>query len=401
MAKNITQEDKALLDALGVESTAKKKTKYTAKEERIIAGFEEIQRFVEEHGRIPQHGEHLDIFERLYAVRLDQIRASSECRQLLEAFDADGILVASENAQDDIQADDVSDSELLEALGVDCDNSTDLTTLKHVRPRAQINAADEVARREPCNDFEKFKAIFEQVQQELDNGERRTVKYEKNADVAVNDLFIVEGQKVLVESMDEVFVTDYERENRRLRVIYDNGTEANLLLRSLQRALYRSDNGRRITSPSPLFSDQEDSEDTETGFIYVLRSMSENPFIAENREVIHKIGVTKGNVKRRVVNAKKDPTFLLADVEIVITYKLAELNPVALERLLHKFFADARLDLKLKDRFGSHVEPREWFLVPLPMIQKAIDLLVSSDMERCTYDALNARIITTKTNDSV
>ena len=400
MAKNITQEDKALLEALGVESTATKKTTYTAKEERIIAGFEEVQRFVEEHGRVPQHGEERDIFERLYAVRLDQILDSAECVELLQAFDNSGLLEATESDLQELQLEDVSDDELLEALGVEQNAAVSITNLKHVRPRAQINAADDVARREPCKDFMEFKPIFERVQQELDSGERRTVKYEKNAEIAINDLFIVEGQKVLVASMDEVFVTDYERENRRLRVIYDNGTEANLLLRSLQRALYRSDNGRRITSPSPLFSDQENSEDTETGFIYVLRSMSDNPYIAENRDVIHKIGVTSGDVKKRISNAKKDPTFLLADVEAVGTYKLANLNPNKLERILHQFFSSARLDLNLKDRFGNGVEPREWFLVPLPQIQEAIELLTSGNIEQFRYDPEIAKIVTSKPTDS-
>ena len=64
-----TEEDDALLEELGIEVETHKQASRTAREERVIAGFEEIQRFVEEHGHAPQHGEGRDIFERLYAVR--------------------------------------------------------------------------------------------------------------------------------------------------------------------------------------------------------------------------------------------------------------------------------------------------------------------------------------------
>jgi predicted NUDIX family NTP pyrophosphohydrolase len=189
---------------------------------------------------------------------------------------------------------------------------------------------------------------------------------------------------------------DFGREDRRLRVIYDNGTESNLLLRSLQRALYKDEHGRRIlprdAEAAHLFSDQLDDDDTQVGFIYVLRSRSEHPFVAAHRDLIHKIGVTGSGVKIRVANARKDPTYLLADVEVVAEYKLANVNRKALETLLHKFFGGARLDLELKDRFGSQVEPREWFLVPLAVIDEAIQKLKEGTIGDFRYDPETARL---------
>jgi hypothetical protein len=125
----------------------------------------------------------------------------------------------------------------------------------------------------------------------------------------------------------------------------------------------------------------------------VLRSLSDHPFIAENREVIHKIGVTGGDVKRRVANAKKDPTFLMAEVEILETYKLANIDRTRLERLLHRFFAPARLDLELKDRFGFGIEPQEWFLAPLGVIREAIDKLMDGSLQRYQYDPETAQLM--------
>ena len=69
---------------VGVEAEPVSTGGRSAREQRIIAGFEEIERFVEEHGRSPQHGEARDIFERLYAVRLDRMRMSDECREVLD-----------------------------------------------------------------------------------------------------------------------------------------------------------------------------------------------------------------------------------------------------------------------------------------------------------------------------
>jgi len=395
MADEINDEDIELLGELGVEVDAAATGGRTAKEQRIIAGFEEIERFVEEHGRLPEHGESRDIFERLYAVRLDRIRESAECRRVLAGLDARGLLGPDTEARDPRVEEAPTDEALLAALGVPSEPADDVTKLVHVRPREEINAAEEIAQRNPCKDFAVFKPLFEKVQRELASGERHTLPYKDNADTKKGDLFILDGQKVVVAEMGEPFVSDYGRPDRRLRVVYDNATESDLLLRSLQRALNKDKASRRITEPDlgPLFSAVEEPDDLPTGYVYVLRSKSDDPFVAKNRAVIHKIGVTGGDVSSRVNNAKKDPTYLLADVEIVATFKLANINRKRLEALLHKFFSKARLDLELKDRFGSQVEPREWFLVPLGVIEEAMQKLMEGTIADFQYDPQKAAIV--------
>lgn len=408
MPDNVTEEDVELLSELGVETAPVASGGRTAREQRIIAGFEEIERFVEENRRAPQHGENRDIFERLYAVRLDRLRESAECRDVLKDVDSRGLLDAPDPAGANSAQDEPTDDELLASLGVEASLENDVTQLVHVRSREEVRAAEEIAQRTPCTDFAEFKAIFERVQRELETGERQTVKYKEYAEIKKGDLFILDGQKVLVADFSgERFVSEYGRQNRRLRVVYDNGTESDLLARSLQRALYKDKASRRITQPGfgplfakveeeggsgPLFSDDEEEGDLATGSIYVLTSKSEHPFVAEHRSVLHKIGVTGGDVNSRIANAKKDPTYLLADVEIAAIYKLANVNRKRLEALLHKFFASARLDLELKDRFGSQVEPREWFLVPLPAIDEAIQKLKEGTIGDFRYDREMARL---------
>jgi hypothetical protein len=392
--KQITDEDLDLLEELRVNTAPEQSGQYSAKEERVIAGFEEIVRFVEEQGRLPQHREDRDIFERLYAVRLDRLRESAECRQLLQPLDSHQLLEAGGNANLTVE-EDLDDAALLASLGVDIGADNDITQLTHVRSRQEIKAAEEIAQRSPCLDFDEFKPIFEQVQRELQTGTRQTLKYQDNAAVNPGDLFILDGQKVLVAEMGEPFVSDYGRSDCRLRVIYDNATESDLLLRSLQRALNKDKASRRITTPDlgslPLFSHIEE-EDLPTGYIYVLRSQSDHPFIAENRSIIHKIGVTVGDVKSRVANAKKDPTYLLAEVEIVATFKLANINRKKLEALLHKVFDSARLELALPDRFGITVQPREWFLVPFEVIETAIEKIKAGTIDQFRYDLTTASL---------
>ena len=392
MVKYTTDEDLELLGELGVETAPDKHTQRSPREERIIAGFEEIERFVEEQSRRPQHGEDRDIFERLYAVRLDRLRDSEECRTLLEPLDSRGLLAAETDITLAPEA-DLDDESLLASLGVEA-VADDVTQLIHVRSRQEIKTAEEIAQRTPCLDFDTFKPIFDNVQRDLASGVRQTLKYQDNAAVNQGDLFILDGHKVLVASMGEPFVSDYRRPDRRLRVVYDNATESDLLLRSLQRALNKDKASRRITTPDlgPLFSQVEAEDDVQTGYIYVLRSKSDNPFIAEHRSVIHKIGVTGGDVKKRVANAKKDPTYLLADVEIVTTFKLANINRTKLEALLHKFFDNARLELALPDRFGIPVQPREWFLVPLERIEEVVQKIQEGTIHQFRYDPKTASL---------
>lgn len=392
--KTITDEDLDLLDELGVEAEPTQTSGRSPREQRIIAGFEEIMRFVEEHGRRPEHGENRDIFERLYAVRLDCIRESQECRNLVVEMDSHDLLKRDWSDRLVQETPTVSDADLLASLGIS-EETPDITQLKHVRSREEIRAAEEIAQRTRCEDFDTFQPLFEKTQSELGSGLRQTLKFKDNAEIKRGDMFILDGQKAYVDRLGESFINESGKHDRRLRVIFDNGTESDLLLRSLQRALNKDKTSRRITEPAmgPLFSGEETEEDLPAGCIYVLRSKSKHPFIEQNRTVIHKIGVTGGDVKKRMAGAAQDPTFLLADVEVVGLFNLSNIHRTKLEALLHKIFASARLDLELKDRFGGQVEPKEWFLVPLPAIHQAVDMLINGTLEAHRYDPGSAQLV--------
>jgi len=393
--------DDELLDALGVEAAPLKVGSRTPREERIIAGFEDILRFHQNHGRTPLHGEGRDIFERLYAVRLDQLRQLPEAQTLLAGLDSHALL--SGGSADLADVDAMDDDALLSELDLDQGEeqaaADDITLLRHVRSSMEKRAAEEIADRTPCADFDKYQPLFAQVEREMKTGVRKTLRFGRDASIASGNYFIVGGQLASVAEVGDAIKAPHGESDARLRVIYANGTESNLLRRSLQRALYKDDTGRRLTDPDmgplfgPAFGAEPGPEDIESGTIYVLRSLSNHPFVIEHRELIHKIGVTGGKVETRIAGAAKDATYLLADVEVVATYKLHNLNRTRLENLFHRLFGAAQLDLTIADRFGNPVKPREWFLVPLQVIDEAVQRIRDGSITDVVYDPKSARLV--------
>ena len=390
--------DDDLLDALGVEVPLLKAANRTPREERIIAGFEDILRFYQTHGRAPLHGEDRDIFERLYAVRLGQLRKLPEAQTLLAELDGPGLL--SGGTMSSVDVDELDEDALLAELGIgsEATDQDDITVLRHVRSHAAIKAAEELAARTPCKDFERFKPLFDEVEAGLKQKLWMAKPFGKNASIEVGDFFVLSGLIAYVAEVGDTYKTPNAETNGRLRVIYSNETESDLLLRSLQRALYKDGDGRagsRIikVDSGPLFSDITEPDDIETGTIYVLRSRSNHPYVAEHRELIHKIGVTGGRVETRIAAAAKDATYLLADVEVVATYKLHNLNRTRLENIFHRLFGAAQLDLTIEDRFGHSVKPREWFLVPLHVIDEAVERIRDGSITDVVYDPHSARLV--------
>jgi hypothetical protein len=368
------------------------------REERIVAGFEEIQRFVEKEGHAPQHGEGRNIFERLYAVRLDRLRGLADCCALLIPLDHQGMLAGAQLISFE-SPEAIDEDELMAELEGSAGNSA-ITELRHVRTSVEKRAAEEIAHRKKCGDFEAFAPLFETVKRDLKSGVRQTLPVHsfdeiKLTEIQKGEFFIVEGQTAYVAEVGEAIRTKYERTDSRLRVIYDNGTESDVLQRSFQRALHRDETARIITNSSvgPLFADEPVSDDLASGTIYVLRSKSDNPIFAANRDVLHKIGVTGGKIESRLANAALDPTYLLADVEVVATYVLYNVNRVKLENLIHRVFDSAQLDIEIKDRFGNPVRPREWFLVPVFVVDEAVKRIKDGTITDYVYDPNQARLV--------
>jgi hypothetical protein len=390
--------DDDILAELGVDLMPKKARARTPREERIIAGFEDVVKFREEHGRVPQHGEGRDIFERLYAVRLDRLRALPEGAELLGEIDVHGLLkVGGSTSLAAIE--DLDDSALLAELGIDGAPEQDITQLRNVRSNTERKAAEVIASAERCEDFATFKPLFDRIEADLVSGARVTRPFGRDAGVDQGDFFILRGQLAYVAAVGEMIKAPNGQNDARLRVVYSNGTESNLLRWSLQRALYKDESGRRVTEPTigPLFESRPDEPDhLPTGTLYVLQSRSTHPTIAAHRDLIHKIGITGGAVEARIAGAADDATYLLADVDIVATYKLFDVNRPRLEALIHRVLNSVRFDAEIPDRFGKLVRPREWFLVPLSVVDDIVDRIGDGTLVDYSYDPTRAQLVSMK-----
>lgn len=392
--------DDELLSELGIDLAPVKSVTYTAKEERLISGFEEITRFYDEHKKVPSNTADVDIFERIYAVRLAQLKQSDEAKALLVDFDQYQLLSDSQDESNELSS--LEDDDLLAELGIKLEDEESIFVLQNVRTQKEREANELTATRKVCSDFEVFKTLFNQINLDIDSGLRITKPFGKDASIELNDWFIVDGLIAYVAEVGEYFKASNGENDARLRAIYSNGTESNLLMRSLKKALHSDISSRRILvakNIGPLFGSEnlpEQKQDIEvkSGSIYVLQSLSEHSFIKENKQVIHKIGVTTGKVNKRITEARKDPTYLLADVELVATYSLPEnILPQKLEKLIHKVLQSAQLDIVINDRFGNPVKPKEWFLVPINIIEEIINHLKRGTISEVVYDSSLGKLV--------
>jgi hypothetical protein len=280
----------------------------------------------------------------------------------------------------------------------------DIFTFRHARPAAA--RPDKVSERKPCKDFDQFKPLFSICVSELNSGKRKSVPFANEQEINVGDFFILNGVMAYVAEVNDRH-TRNGKPNARLRLIFDNGTEGENLLRSLATQLYKDPNGRRISDPEAgaLFNPQSMTatvaapEARITGCIYVVKSLSPLPEISRLDGHLFKIGFTTGQFEDRIRNAKDDPTFLLAPVYPVRTYDAIDLNTSKFENLMHRFFADARLDIEIMDRFGKPFRPREWFLLPLPVIEDGIQMLLDGSIIRHRYDPATVSIVSLRDSD--
>ncbi len=343
--------------------------------------FKELEDFIEANGREPDV-EAVNIYEAKLAARLSKLRSTPEALEDLAPFDTKGLLGASapEKKTQVVTMDDIFCSDLLA-------DDDDIFNLTHVTSGTKKQtASQDMATRKKCLDFESYKPLFEQIQRDLDDGKLDTSGIKGVAEIQKGQAFILSGLIAYVTEVGEKYERRKGHHNARLRVIYSNGMESNLLLRSFGAALYK-DKSARVISGSFLEPQNSRHYDelVKSGTVYVLRSLSSDSAISPHKEYLHKIGITTSDVKSRITNANKDATYLLADVEVVAEFTLYNFNLRATERLLHTFFGDAQADIVISDRFGQPVKPKEWFFLPLELIKQAIRLIQEGAIQEYRY----------------
>lgn len=371
-------------DDLGLLKVKPKAQQQCTADERLIASFEEINKFIDDNGREPKPSM-ANIIEYQLHSRLNAIRADKEKIKALLCLDKHGLLkteIKEIKSIEDIFADD--------DFGLLSSEADSIFTLKHV-PK-ETNMPDYIARRKACEDFDKFEHLFIQCQEDLRQGKRTLSPFQNEQNIDKGLFFVLKGVLLYVAEVGEREIIN-DKVNARLRCIFENGTESDMLLRSLAAELYKD--GRRVSKHFDHLLEgfsNVSAEDEETGFIYILKSLSKDPNI-QSIENLFKIGFSKVPVEERIKNAEQEPTYLMAPVQIVSAFKCFNFNPQKLEQLLHQFFGTACLNIDIFDNQGKRHMPREWFVAPLDVIQEAIQLLLSGEIVNYYFESEKQEIV--------
>ncbi|KZZ78950.1 hypothetical protein A3767_01315 [Oleiphilus sp. HI0133] len=393
-------------DELGLLKT-KPKTSAPTADEHLLAKFNEINDFIATNQREPE-ADMSNVPEYMLHQRLSAIRGNSDQCLALQAHDIHNLLsvvamdqVAEPKAEYSVSTeqskppkeinslDDIFSDDSLGLLG-DSDNS--IFTMKHV-PKS-IDMPNKIAKRKRCKNFEEYEALFKVCHAELKSGERVQHKFTGEQQIQKGQFFILHGVMCYVADMEER-VKKNGKVNAKLHLIFENGTESDMLLRSLATELYKDEMGRRVLPKNENALDGMlgiTQEDEASGYIYILKSKSGNPEIASIQD-LYKIGYTTTSVSKRLQGAENQATYLMAPVEHLSSYKCFNMNAQKFENLLHTFFGKACLDIEVTDNNGQICQPKEWFIAPLPAIEMAIQLLVNGEIVHYRYDMITKEIV--------
>lgn len=369
------------------------KSKPLSPEDKLEQSFLEIVDFYAETGRIPS-ADTTEMSERKLGKRLRAIMLDDDKVDALKHLDEHHLLTPAPAPE---SIDELLDSDEFGLL----DDPTGILTIRNI-PK-DVKRPDQIARVRKAKDFKQYEPLFHDMHARMKAGEFIRVRISSENQIKKGRFFVLKGVLIYVADEGEKFASKV-KVNAKLHVIYENGTESNILLRSLARSLYRSDDeggGSRVVPVNhkelPEWQDTESvtstalgktitDDDSESGYIYVLKSKSDVPQIQDTLN-LYKIGFTTGTVEGRIENAATDPTYLMAPVEIVSTYKCYNLNTQKLEYLLHRFFAEAKLDMSIVGPDGKTYTPSEWYVVSYEIIDRAIELFDTGEVVNFHYDA--------------
>ncbi len=262
---------------------------------------------------------------------------------------------------------------------------------------------DHYAQRKVCEDFAFYQAGFLHIHQELKEGKRSLIKTSKTDTMQEGKYYVVDGQLLYLAKIGETAIGSNGTKDGRTRCIFENGTETDILLQTLRKNVMAegyaiSDS---IEEVGKVFMNNQDisTEDKVTGYIYVLSSLSTNLEITKYSD-LYKIGFTTNSVEERIANAENDPTYLMAAVKIEASYKIVNMNSHIFETLVHQVLNAVKLQLTIKDNDGNLHHPKEWYVVPLPVINTIIEKIVDGSIVNYTYNpdlkCLEKRIVQVK-----
>lgn len=375
---------------LGIDLSLPESHPAPSERDRLVESFEEIQAWVDKHGSEPEL-QTRNIEERRLGARLSSLRMDVEKTRKLMPYDRHHLL-----ASPPASFDEVVQSGLADIMGAAPSSIFDTSSL----PKKRRTKPETQAERKVCKNFEVYRPLFEQCREDLLSGRRHVfdVAGRKPEQLEAGHFVICHDMLAYVASREkEEHISSSKQKNFRIRLIYDNGTESNVLVRSLYRTLYSE--GKLISELEPqnleLSPDvvKPASDDSEVGgFIYVLRSLSKDPQIKGIKH-LYKIGVTTGSVEDRVRNAESQGTYLMSGVKVLLSYRCIFPNVHRFETLIHHLFDCAQLKLEVVDEHGKKTYPREWYVVPISVIRQALPMILNGSIAGFKYDPKRKRLV--------
>jgi len=359
-------------------NTPEKPKKLTSSD-RLERAFLEIVEFRRAEGRTPS-SQTREIAERKLGARLDGFLANEAKAEAVKHLDEFYLLEAPEAPA---SIEDLLDSDELDDLLSDDSGILDVSDLPVLK---RPGSAESVAQRVKAKDFEQFEQLFKTMHAELANGTFELRRFTGMDLIREGTFFVLNGVMCFVAEVGEkvdLVIGGESRKKQRLRLVFENGTESAMYDKSLQTRMYETQ-GQVLARTAHDASDILDA-DFESGHIYVLQSLSIDPVIA-NITDLHKIGFSTTSVEQRIKSAEKSPTYLMAPVKVLADYRLYNIKASWLEHLLHRVFAEVRLDLTQVNQKGRDYDPSEWFVVPLATINKAIAMIMSGEITDYIYD---------------
>lgn len=376
---------------------APEKPKPVTNTDRCRRGYQEIVDFFRQHGREPDPDTR-EISERKLGARLVGFRADPAKAEQVQDLDTEFNLLKPASSPQSL--DDILNDDALNLLGGD----EDLFDLDAIPGLAERQDEFEVAKREKAKDFEQFDQLFKTQHEKLRKGDSELRAFSGVSTIKEGRFFVLNGIMLFIAEVGETEKLELGKKEKRLvpkerlRVIFENGTESSMYRQSLAGRLGEH-SGQMVVPTRSLELNEIGDADTESGHIYVLRSKSEDPAI-KGLDNLHKIGYCTTPVSTRVHGAEHSPTYLMAPVEVVADYRVYNLRTSQLETLLHRVFAEVRLDLTQTSSSGENYDPSEWFLVPYSVIDKAIDMIISGDITDFIYDKQAQDLVWRGTNSN-
>lgn len=362
--------------------------RYQGRTDRLLNGFQDICDFYERNGRAPEE-DAADGMEQKLAHRLKGIRSNEEKTARCRELDRFGLLAKDkEQHPGEDELDEIFNDPIFANDGGG--NSGSIFDIPEYMSRrlAARKEADYIGRRRPCDDFLHFADGFSEVHAGLKSGKYRMVKFNA-AHLKPGCYFVEQGVVGYLAAFDNEGKGSNGCIDGRTRVIYENGSEADIKFQTIVKNLaadgYSIENCSAMTDEELKRHFTLDGNDVESGTIYVLRSKSRLPEIAAVKN-LYKIGFTTTSLASRLARARTEPTYLCADVEVVAEWRVYNVKSVALEGLVHKAFAAVQLQVTV----DGH-RPKEWYVVPLPVIKQALEHIVAGRPVR--YDSVREVLI--------